>query len=154
MPERRLSRLDVLAELHLEIDGDQGFTHVHVTGGGRELLVDVDDPVAALSAGLDARHAIGAARAAPEGLLSDLTVRVRSLGQDLGAVRFDDAGRVSIRPRPAGLRVAARVGVARARVWSSSLPSGPLTAVVLGAVLAGLVAVAVHRGRSASRTVA
>lgn len=143
VPEHRLPRLDVLAELHLEIDGDQGFTHVHVTGGGRELLVDVDDPSAALSAGLDARHAIGAARAAPEGLLSDLTVRVRSLGQDLGAVRFDDAGRVSVRPRPAGLRV-----------WWSSLPSGPPTAVVLGTVLAGLVAVAVHRRRSASRTVA
>ncbi|MEO6881267.1 MAG: hypothetical protein ABI181_10035 [Mycobacteriaceae bacterium] len=146
MPERRLPRLDVLAELHLEIDGDQGFTHVHVTGGGRELLVEVDDPVVALNSGLRARHVVGAVRAAPEGLLSDLTVRVRSLGRDLAAVRFDDAGRVSVRPRPAGLRVAARVGLSRVRIDA-------ITAVAGGVVLAGLVALAVHQRQSVSRTV-
>lgn len=153
MPERRLPRLDVLAELHLEIDGDQGFTHVHVTGGGRELLVDVDDPVAALGAGLDARRVLGAVRAAPEGLLSDLTVRVRSLGRDLGAVHFDDAGRVGVRPRPAGVRVAARVAAVRTRMYVSKVRVDAITAVVGGAVLAGIVVVAVHRRPTPSRTV-
>lgn len=151
VPEHRLPRLDVFAELHLEIDGDQGFTHAHVTGGGRELLVDVDNPVAALGAGLDARHMVRVVRAAPEGLLSDVTVRVLSLGQELGAVHFDDAGRARVRPRPAGLRVAARVGVVRTRALWSKAQGGTL--VVAGAVVVGFVVVAVHRRGDPRRTV-
>ena len=131
--------LDVLADLHLEITDDRGFTHVHLSGGPDELVLDIDDPAVALRAGLGARRVRRVSRIIPDGAFRGVRMLVQSDGRALARVRFTAAGAVRAVPTIAGVRV---VGAAGA---GSTAVRGGVVAVV---VAVGAVVVTARRRRA------
>ncbi len=135
MPEQPARTVDLLAELHLEIDGPAGFTHVHLSGGPQQLVVEVDDPAAVLAASPGLRTLVRLVRSAPgnlpAGLRPDLRVSVRSGGRELASVcRVGDG--LAFRPTLAGASTVA--GVVVHRIGRTSLVAATAaTAVVLAA---------------------
>lgn len=126
--------VDLLAELHLEIDGPAGFTHVHLSGGPHELIVEVDDPAAVLAASPGLRTLVRLVRSAPgnlpAGLRPDLRVSVRSEGRELATVRRVGDG-VAFRPTRAGVTTAAGVVVQRIGRTSLVVATAATTVVVV-----------------------
>ncbi len=105
----------VVADLHVEVSDQRGSTtaHLHSEGGG--LVLDVGDPAVLLRAVPGRGLTRGLPAQVPRELLADLPVQLRSRGRDLGQVRLNAAGRLRVRPTPAGVLVAARTGVTYGR---------------------------------------
>lgn len=108
-------KLLVVADLHVEVSDHRGSTTAHLRSEGGGLILDVGDPAVLLRAVPGRGLTRGLPAQVPRGLLADLPVHLHSRGRDLGQVRLNAAGRLRVRPTPAGVLVAARTGATYGR---------------------------------------
>ena len=108
-------KLLVVADLQVEVGDHRGSTTAHLRSEGGGLVLDVGDPAVLLRAVPGRGLTRGLPAQVPRELLADLPVRLRSRGRDLGQVRLNAAGRLRVRPTPAGVLVAARTGATYGR---------------------------------------
>ena len=133
MPEPRLSRLDIVADLTIEVGDDRGSTTATLTNDAEGLVLEVPDPATLLRA-VPGR---GLRRDLPVDLplerFADVPLRLRSRGRDIGSVRVVSGGGVRLRPAwsgvPTVVRTAASYGGGRA--LAVGLAAGAVVAVLV-----------------------
>ena len=126
-------KLLVVADLHVEVGDHRGSTTAHLRSEGGGLVLDVGDPAVLLRAVPGRGLTRGLPAQVPRELLADLPVQLRSRGRDLGRVRLTAAGRLRVRPTPAGVLVAARTGLTYGRT-PRVLGAGAAFALVLALI--------------------
>ena len=136
MPDEKFAPLHLVADLRIDFSGKQGDAQAHLHGASDGLVLDVDNPAVLLSQARGQQLPLGALR----NVIADTPIRVRSRGRELARVRLNDAGKVRLRPTPAGVST---VLAAELAGWRGRL--------LIGATVMTLTAGIVRRLRTPSR---
>jgi hypothetical protein len=129
--------LQLVADLHIGLSSEGVDAQAHLHGDSEGMVLDVDDPAAFLREARRQEVPLAAVRQ----LVSDTPVQVHSGGRRLASVRLTPAGKVRVRPTPAGLLSVPKIALSGSR--------GRWVGVVAGIVLAA--AVATRGGKSLRR---
>jgi hypothetical protein len=121
--------LQLVADLHIELSSERGDAQAHLRGGIDGLVLEVDHPAALLRQARRQELPLAAVRQ----LVSDIPLQVHSGGRRLANVTLTPAGKLRVRPTPAGLLSAPKIALddTRARFVAVSVVAGLLSAAVV-----------------------